>query len=127
MFGLSSKVAALFHISPTVPAADGTASPSSRAASGSAGGYMLDDGEMLLDLPSESPSSSSRGLFLVRKLGDRLPSGGWGRSLEDCARNVHPEIRQEVRTTYPEFAPWLSGLSCGMIWSPFPLYEDPYP
>jgi len=153
-FGISSKLAALFHISSPATSNDETPSSSSSSSSSRsntspfADGYMLDDGEIFLDPPSEqtsSSSSSSRGLFSIRDAID----GGWGKSLSEYARNVHPEIRQEIRTRepssrsheddgddddddydtrpFPASLPWLSGVSCGMIWSPFPVCKTGYP
>jgi len=137
MFGLSSKLAALFHISSPAATTNGRAPPSSSDASRFADGYMLDDGEIFLDPPSEtSEESSSRGLFSMR---DML--GGWGSvksTWSECVMNIHPEVRYEMKTRendeddndarpFPETAPWLSAISCGMIWSPFPIYKTGYP
>ena len=74
-------------------------------------------------------------------MGNSILGNGWGRSLE----NVHPEIQYELKTReqqsttsngdeevvdtrpFPDSAPWLTGISCGMIWSPFPIYKTGYP
>mmetsp|Transcript_25451 Transcript_25451/g.54761 ORF Transcript_25451/g.54761 Transcript_25451/m.54761 type:complete len:586 (-) Transcript_25451:193-1950(-) len=146
-FGISSKIAALFHISPSASSTtDGQASSSSSSPTSQfADGYMLDDGEIFLDPPSPTSEegSSSRGLFSIRDVGSGFLAGK-GRSLAECAQNVHPELRYEMKTRevdhtandgnsnvldtrpFPATAPWISGISCGMIWSPFPIYKTGY-
>jgi len=136
-FGIYSKLATIFHITPT----SNNGQPL-QSSSQFADGYMLDDGEIFLDPPtSTSSNGKSRGLFSIREIGNSILGNGWGRSLE----NVHPEIQYELKTReqqsttlngneevidtrpFPDSAPWLSGLSCGMIWSPFPIYKMGYP
>ncbi|KAL7528413.1 hypothetical protein ACHAXR_004446 [Thalassiosira sp. AJA248-18] len=128
-FGLSSKLAGLFHISPSASTDDTLLSSSTK--SQFADGYMLDDGDIFLDPPSSSSSegsSSSRGLFSIRDVGNGILGGT--SSLSECVQNVHPELRYEVKsntTPFPDSTPWLSGLSCGLTWSPFPVYKSGYP
>mmetsp|Transcript_40588 Transcript_40588/g.71371 ORF Transcript_40588/g.71371 Transcript_40588/m.71371 type:complete len:620 (-) Transcript_40588:227-2086(-) len=148
-FGLSSKLGALFHISSSSSTTNNgqtTSSSPTSTTSQFADGYMLDDGEIFLDPPSAASgsSSSSRGLFSIREMGSGILSGGWGssKSWSECAQNVHPELRYEMKTKeqhsssnddggdtrpFPATIPWLSGISCGMIWTPFPTYKPGYP
>ena len=138
-FGIYSKLATIFHITPT--SNNGQPLQSSSTPSQFANGYMLDDGEIFLDPPTTSSNGKSRGLFSIREMGNSILGNGWGRSLE----NVHPEIQYEMKTReqqsttsnsdmdvvdtrpFPDSAPWLTGISCGMIWSPFPIYKTGYP
>jgi len=140
-FGIYSKLATIFHITPT--SNNGQPLQSSSKPTQFADGYMLDDGEIFLDPPTSTSSNgkSSRGLFSIRKMGNSILGNGWGRSLE----NVHPEIQYELKTReqqsttsngdeeivdtrpFPDSAPWLTGISCGVIWSPFPIYKTGYP
>ena len=150
-FGLSSKLAAIFHITPTTYSQP--SSSSSTTSSKFDDGYMLDDGEIFLDPPAGSSSSKSRGLFSIREMGNSiLKSNEWGKS---WAQSVHPEMQFEMKTReqqsttatgtancnesnpndvvhavdtrpFPDTAPWLSGISCGMKWSPFPIYKAGY-
>ena len=82
-FGLSSKLAALFHISSSASTINGQGTFSSTAPSQFADGYMLDDGEIFLDPPSSvegSSSPSSRGLFSVRDASSGIMGNSWGKS-----------------------------------------------
>jgi len=136
-FGIYSKLATIFHITPTSNNGQPQSTPSQFT-----DGYMLDDGEIFLDPPTTALSNGkSRGLFSIREMGNSILGNGWGRSLE----NVHPEIQYEMKTReqhsttlngneevvdtrpFPDSAPWLTGISCGMIWSPFPIYKTGYP
>ena len=149
-FGLSSKLAAIFHITPTTYSQPSLSS--STTSSKFDDGYMLDDGEIFLDPPPGS-SSKSRGLFSIREMGNSiLKSNEWCTS---WAQSVHPEMQFEMKTReqqsttatgtancdesnpndvvhavdtrpFPDTAPWLSGISCGMKWSPFPIYKAGY-
>ena len=118
-FGLSSKLAALFHISPSTTTttthtnnyhgrpysqiASTSSSSNIPSASQFADGYMLDDGDIFLEPPSSSSSSidggnasSSSGLFSMRNIGENIMKSGWGRSWSECMRNIHPELMFEM-------------------------------
>ncbi|KAL9186254.1 hypothetical protein ACHAXT_005492 [Thalassiosira profunda] len=128
-FPLAEKLGAIFHISSSAATTNGQGS--APKSSKFADGFMLDDGEVFLDPPAsaaEGGAATSRGLFSIREVGGLISNGG--RTLSECAQNVHPELRYEMTTKsepFPASAPWLSGLSCGMIWSPFPVYKLGYP
>ena len=165
-FGLSSKLAALFHITPTT-STNGQTISSSRSNQFS-DGYMLDDGEIYLDppitstgndddVPSATTSSSSRGLFSIREMGNSILGNRKAALWTGYAQSIHPEISFEMKSRetstqstatitssndtdsdangensaiagdtrpFPETAPWLSAITCGMVWSPFPVYKN---
>lgn len=131
-FGISSKLAALFHITPSTAVADGQ---SNMVSQHFADGYMM-DGEVLLGPPSETAGEGSTATGSLFPLSGLL--GGltkWSRNWSECLGAVHPEMRYEittrqsssnndagVRDTKPfSFLPWLSSASCGIAWRPFPV------
>jgi hypothetical protein len=127
--GLSARLAALFHINSSASAASLEPSQSS---SRFANGYMIDGGNIILGPPSESshdkPTKDCFPLF-----------GGLGqlRSWSDCVGNMQPEISYEVKTRtnrnnniheidwrpFPRSLPWVTAVSCGLKWRPFPTYK----
>lgn len=153
--GITAKVAAIFHISRT-PSPSSTSTVTTPSNSQFEDGYMLDDGEIFLSPPSETAveSSTTRGLFPLGGIGTGL-FGGWRlSSLSECFQNVHPEVRYEIKTRdnslmgdsfegdidandmnhnkvdtrpFPMALPWLTAVSCGMAWRPFPYYKPGYP
>ena len=165
--GFSSKLAGIFRIGSSSSANGQTVNLSPQRIAKNArlyaDGYMLDDGEIYLDPPSSTTgddgiSSSSRGLFSMRGMGNAILGGrGSTLALSECVRDVHPEVRFEMRTRerrrerpkpqqqpfgmtddddddnanddidtrpFPSAAPWLSSLSCGAVWTPFPTYKQ---
>jgi hypothetical protein len=134
IFGLSSKVAALFHIGTTNGQTSSTSS-SSALSSHYPNGYMRDDGMVISDPSCDSTSDGGGdGSYSIRDA-RRMLSGGmgsWGESLTRCARSVHPELRFGLSTRDdreehgpPLLAatPWITGASCEATWSPFPIHE----
>ena len=130
-FGISSKLAALFHITPSTAVVNGQSNMVSQQF---ADGYMMDDGEVLLGPPSETAGEGSittGSLFPLSGLVGGLTK--WSRNWSECLSNVHPEMRYEittrqsssdagVRATKPFSAlPWLSSATCGVAWRPFPV------
>lgn len=137
-FGISSKLAALFHITPSTAVTSGQGYVESQFADG----YMMDGGEVLLGPPSETAGEETAigGLFPLSGL-----VGGWtkwSRNWLECISNVHPEIRYEVMTRRPSSTnndadaagdtipfpslPWLSSASCRMAWCPFTVAGEDY-
>lgn len=130
-FGISSKLAALFHITPSTAVISGQNNMASKQF---ADGYMMDDGEVLLGPPSET---AREGLLTT---GNLFPLSGlvsgltkWTRNWSECLSNVNPEMRYEIMTRqslsptndagtvpFPSL-PWLSSASCGIAWHPFPV------
>ncbi|KAL3823623.1 hypothetical protein ACHAXA_005604 [Cyclostephanos tholiformis] len=133
MFGLSSKVAALFHIGTTSGQALSTSSSS--GASNYPNGYLRDDDGGVISNPScdSTTSPEAAGLFSLRDARGFLSegTGAWGESLSRYARAVHPELRFGMTTRndggdvppFPAAAPWITGASCEATWSPFPIHE----
>ena len=127
-FGLSSRLAALFHIGTAANNPPGTASSSSSSgASRYPDGYMLDDGGVLSGPRSESSSSRTASTGSLFSAWDAMRWGG-GSSLSRCARDVHPELDFAVSTKddvrpFPSSAPWMTGASCEATWNPFPIHE----
>ena len=127
-FGLSSRLAALFHIGTAANNPPGTASSSSLSgASRYPDGYMLDDGGVLSGPRSESSSSRTASTGSLFSAWDAMRWGG-GSSLSRCARDVHPELDFAVSTKddvrpFPSSAPWMTGASCEATWNPFPIHE----
>lgn len=133
-FGISSKLAALFHITPSTAVINGQNNMASKQF---ADGYMLDDGEVVLGPPSETAREgllTTGNLFPLTGLVGGLTK--WTRNWSECLSNVHPEMRYEIMTRQPlsttndagvsaakpfSSLPWLSSISCGIAWSPFPL------
>jgi hypothetical protein len=133
-FGISSRLAALFHITPSTAVANGQSNMVSQQF---ADGYMMDDGEVLLSPPSETAvegSTTTGSLFPLSGLAGGLTK--WSRNWSECLSNVHPEMRYEistrqsspstndagVRDTKPfSSLPWLSSASCEIAWRPFPV------
>lgn len=136
-FGISSKLAALFHITPSTAVISGQNNMASKQF---ADGYMLDGGEVLLGPPSETAREG------VLTTGNLFPLSGlvggltkWSRHWSECLSNVHPEMRYEIMTrqslsstndaggsaTKPfSSLPWLSSASCGIAWRPFPVRKS---
>jgi len=133
-FGISSKLAALFHITPSTAVINGQNNMVSKQF---ADGYMMDDGEVLLSPPSETAregSLTSGNLFPLSGLVGGLTK--WSSNWSECMSNVHPELRYEIATrqssstannagaTKPfSSLPWLSSASCGIAWRPFPVHK----
>ena len=135
-FGISSKLAALFHITPSTAV---ISSQNNMVSKQFADGYMMDDGEVLLSPPSETAKEGSfttGNLFPLRGLIGGLTR--WSRNWSECLSNVHPEVRYELatrqslstgnnagaRVTKPfSSLPWLSSASCGIAWRPFPIQK----
>ena len=133
-FGISSKLAALFHITPSTAVINGKNNMESKQF---ADGYMMDDGEVLLSPPSETAregSLTSGNLFPLSGLVGGLTK--WSSNWSECMSNVHPELRYEIATrqssstannagaTKPfSSLPWLSSASCGIAWRPFPVHK----
>ncbi|KAL7522942.1 hypothetical protein ACHAWX_007678 [Stephanocyclus meneghinianus] len=127
--GLSARLAALFRINSSASSASLEPSHSS---SRFANGYMIDGGNIILGPPSESshdkPTNDFFPLF-----------GGLGqlRSWSHCFANMQPEISYEFKTRtnrinnthdidwrpYPRSMPWLTAVSFGVKWLPFPTYK----
>ncbi len=123
-FGISSKLAALFHITPSTPVSNGKSNLISQFSDG----YMMDGGEVLLGSPSETAieGTTTGGLFPLGGLLSGLNK--LSRNWSECIGNVHPEMRYEILTrddddTKKPFKslPWLSSASCGIAWRPIPL------
>ena len=122
-FGISSKLAALFHITPTTAAINGQSTV--MASKQFVDGFMIDDGEILLGPPSETAKegSTTGSLFPLSGLVDSFCK--WSKNWSDC--NVEPEMRYEMRTrqssnTFSSL-PWLSSASCGVSWRPFSTHR----
>jgi len=131
-FGISSKLAALFHITPSTAVANGQSNMVSQQFGN---GYMMDNGEVLLCPPSEtagerSTTTTTGSLFPLSGLTGGLTQ--WSRNWPECIGNVHPEMRYEISTRQPSSSingdtkpfcslPWLSSASCAIAWRPFPV------
>eukprot|EP00804_Cyclotella_cryptica_P001656 CCRYP_009033-RA/>CCRYP_009033-RA protein AED:0.24 eAED:0.24 QI:178/1/1/1/1/1/2/918/553 len=133
--GLSARLAALFRINSSAsPVSEPSQSPSRFAS-----GYMVDGGNIILGPPSESSHDK-----LTKDFFPLFGGLGQLKSLSDCVGNMQPEIAYEIKTRatstygdddrnnniheidwrpFPKTLPWVTAVSCGLKWWPFPTYK----